>query len=82
MLGVAVHTMSCHVGKKRSCTSTTFLVSEQILALEAQVVRKVGCGAAHNVVLTDNGQLFSWGDNLHSQLGCGFTDEQFLKKPR
>ncbi|KAH3766686.1 ADPribosylation factor subfamily protein [Pelomyxa schiedti] len=34
-------------------------------------VREVSCGANHSLVVVEPGQLFSFGDNLHGQLGVG-----------
>ncbi len=55
---------------------------EQIDTLETQVIRNVESGSLHNVAMTETGQLLSWGDNTHGQLGRGYTDEQFSKTPK
>lgn len=39
--------------------------------LESKRAKRIACGARHNVVLTDDGQLFSWGWNKYGQLGLG-----------
>ncbi|XP_050945239.1 ultraviolet-B receptor UVR8-like isoform X1 [Cucumis melo] len=39
--------------------------------LEGKRANRVSCGARHNVILTDDGQLFSWGWNKYGQLGLG-----------
>ncbi|KAH3765944.1 regulator of chromosome condensation RCC1 [Pelomyxa schiedti] len=32
---------------------------------------KIGCGAEHNVVVLESGQVFSWGSNRYGELGQG-----------
>ena len=34
---------------------------------------KIACGMAHVLVLTDEGELYSWGANSYGQLGLGTT---------
>ena len=77
----SVRTPLLYISFELQCSSN-ILFQGLIDALEAQVIRKVECGASHSVALTDKGQLFSWGDNVHGQLGCGYTDSTFLRKPR
>jgi alpha-tubulin suppressor-like RCC1 family protein len=36
-------------------------------------IKKISCGWGHNLILTDNGQIFSYGKNNHGQLGCEMT---------
>ncbi|KAG7033821.1 Ultraviolet-B receptor UVR8 [Cucurbita argyrosperma subsp. argyrosperma] len=39
--------------------------------LGSKRAKRISCGARHNAVLTDDGQLFSWGWNKYGQLGLG-----------
>ncbi|XP_031397795.1 ultraviolet-B receptor UVR8-like [Punica granatum] len=41
--------------------------------LKEKHVKMVSSGARHNAVLTDDGQVFSWGWNKYGQLGLGDT---------
>lgn len=39
--------------------------------LESKQAKMVSCGARHSAILTEDGQVFSWGWNKHGQLGVG-----------
>ena len=45
-------------------------------------MRWVACGRGHTVVLTDKGQLFSWGENSCGQLGQGNIESTPRMKPK
>jgi len=34
-------------------------------------VKKISCGRKHTLVVTNNGDICSFGDNLYGQLGIG-----------
>ena len=59
-----------------------FSPAELVRVLETQCVRWVACGRGHTVVLTDLGQLYSWGDNSLGQLGHGSIEGTQRMKPR
>ncbi|KAF3449091.1 hypothetical protein FNV43_RR09815 [Rhamnella rubrinervis] len=40
-------------------------------SLENKHAKMVSCGARHSVIVTEEGQLFSWGWNKYGQLGLG-----------
>ncbi|KAM5560206.1 ultraviolet-B receptor UVR8 [Rosa sericea] len=40
-------------------------------SLENKHAKAVSCGARHSTILTEDGQLFSWGWNKYGQLGLG-----------
>ncbi|KAK9920599.1 hypothetical protein M0R45_029150 [Rubus argutus] len=42
-------------------------------SLENKHAKVVSCGARHSTILTEDGQLFSWGWNKYGQLGLGDT---------
>ncbi|XVF08147.1 hypothetical protein REPUB_Repub06bG0200900 [Reevesia pubescens] len=42
-------------------------------SLEGKNVKMVSCGARHSAILTDDGQILSWGWNKYGQLGLGDT---------
>ena len=39
--------------------------------LEGKRVLEVACGQAHTLVLTEAGEVYSWGHNVYGQLGIG-----------
>lgn len=36
-----------------------------------QRILKVACGGFHNLVFSEMGKIFTWGDNTNGQLGVG-----------
>ncbi|XP_042617759.1 probable E3 ubiquitin-protein ligase HERC4 [Cyprinus carpio] len=44
-------------------------VCKPLKGLENRQVIQIACGDHHSVALTNDGQLFVWGDNSHGQLG-------------
>lgn len=53
-----------------------------VLRLTLQVaVRQVCVGACHSLMVTDNGQLYAFGDNKHGQLGIGRRDSPSVHEP-
>ncbi|XP_075207297.1 putative E3 ubiquitin-protein ligase HERC3 isoform X2 [Anomaloglossus baeobatrachus] len=46
-------------------------VPRLIKKLNQQKVLQVSCGSQHCLALSDDGQLFTWGQNAHGQLGLG-----------
>eukprot|EP00164_Ancoracysta_twista_P004908 GFYU01006672.1.p1 GENE.GFYU01006672.1~~GFYU01006672.1.p1 ORF type:complete len:690 (+),score=188.72 GFYU01006672.1:180-2249(+) len=48
--------------------------------LQGKRVRQIACGANHTVVLTDEGDVYSWGGSGDGQLGHG--DKKKLVKPK
>ncbi|KAL5809261.1 hypothetical protein ACOSQ3_029952 [Xanthoceras sorbifolium] len=40
-------------------------------SLESKQAKKVSCGARHSAILTEDGQVLSWGWNKYGQLGLG-----------
>jgi len=50
--------------------------------MDTHQIRHVSCGHNHTVVLTERGQLYSWGDDRYGQLGLGPTDLQPVRMPK
>lgn len=57
------------------------LVSEQVVALDAQIIVAVSCGESHTLALNDKGQVFSWGQGSDGQLGLN-NFEECVRVPR
>ncbi|KAH0615832.1 hypothetical protein JD844_026393 [Phrynosoma platyrhinos] len=47
------------------------LIPRTINALSTYTVIQVACGHYHSIALTKDGRVFSWGQNIHGQLGLG-----------
>lgn len=50
-------------------------LSEQVVALDAQIIVAMSCGTAHTLALNDKGQIFSWGLGSDGQLGLNNFEE-------
>ncbi|XP_019216334.1 probable E3 ubiquitin-protein ligase HERC3 isoform X2 [Oreochromis niloticus] len=50
-------------------------------ALGSKQVSQVTCGSQHTVVLTKDGQLYTWGQDSRGQLGLG-TNKQYVNSPQ
>lgn len=57
------------------------LLSEQVVALDAQIIVAVSCGESHTLALNDKGQVFSWGLGSDGQLGLN-NFEECVRVPR
>ncbi|XP_061463580.1 RCC1 and BTB domain-containing protein 2 isoform X3 [Rhineura floridana] len=53
----------------------------RIAALQGIHVRRVACGYAHTLVLTEKGMLYAWGANSYGQLGTGNRSNQSYPAP-
>ena len=51
------------------------IISPQIFK-NSEII-KISCGEAHSVVLTNNGEVYSWGFGSNGQLGLGFCEDIF-----
>ena len=47
-------------------------VPKVVESLKHKVVVKAACGRQHTLVLTQQGQVYAFGENLHGQLGLGW----------
>ncbi|KAM5191529.1 putative E3 ubiquitin-protein ligase HERC3 [Mantella aurantiaca] len=54
-----------------STTEQCIPVPRFIKKLNQQKILQVSCGNQHCLALSDDGQLFTWGQNSHGQLGLG-----------
>ena len=61
-----------------SASNTDENTPQPIQALKKQRVKKISCGWNFTVALSHSGELFSWGENEHGQLGLGDLKNRFL----
>lgn len=53
---------------------------EQLKALDGQRVTELAVGAAHNLVATENKDVYAWGAGSHGRLGLGSTSDVWEPK--
>ncbi|CAB3378362.1 Hypothetical predicted protein [Cloeon dipterum] len=51
----------------------------KVIGLEGVLISQIVCGAYFTLALSDDGKLFSWGENFDGQLGNGTTEH--VKRP-
>jgi alpha-tubulin suppressor-like RCC1 family protein len=71
---------SGEVGKLGHGGEENEAVPRLIEALNHVVVKQVAAGGHHSMVLTRDGDVFTWGDGYYGQLGHGNTDSQSVPK--
>lgn len=50
-----------------------------VKSLATKQIVQIACGQFHSLALTNSGELYSFGSNLHGQLGLGFESEKVVK---
>ena len=58
-------------------TPTLVPMKENRITNEDMKIIKVACGEAHNIVLNDKKEVYSWGFGSNGQLGLGFCEDSF-----
>jgi hypothetical protein len=58
-----------HWGQTGVDSKEDVLAPKQVTALEGKCVKQGSAGARHSIVLTDDGEIYGWGDNEQGQLG-------------
>ncbi|TSK22494.1 putative E3 ubiquitin-protein ligase HERC4 [Bagarius yarrelli] len=53
-------------------------ISRTFSSLTSRPIAQVVCGNNHSIVLTKDGQLFTWGENSNGQLGLGKSEPSSL----
>jgi alpha-tubulin suppressor-like RCC1 family protein len=66
-----------HFGQLGNGTTANSLEPARVVGLEAVSVYRVACGSAHSAVVSDTGQLYTWGWGVNGQLGHG-DDSTYL----
>lgn len=69
------HGMSGNAAVATTHRSVPKLVNE----IASKVVVQIAAGSHHNIVLTNEGDLFSWGLNNSGQCGLGVTTDKVFK---
>ncbi|XP_065336605.1 uncharacterized protein LOC135937383 [Cloeon dipterum] len=57
-----------------SSTSVTKHSPSKVAGLEGVVISQIVCGAVFTLALSDDGKIYSWGENYEGQLGNGTTE--------
>ena len=65
-------------GDSASASSSDEPTPMPVQALKKQRIKKIECGWNFTISLSHSGELFSWGENAHGQLGLGDTKNRFL----
>lgn len=60
-------------GQLGIANNTNQQLPARVSNLVGKFIEKIACGMAHVLVLTDTGELYSWGANSYGQLGLGTT---------
>lgn len=60
-------------------SSAVYPVPKLVKSLATKQIVQIACGQFHSLALTNSGELYSFGSNLHGQLGLGFETEKVTK---
>lgn len=60
-------------------SSATYTTPKLVKSLATKQVIQIACGQFHSLALTNSGEIYSFGSNLHGQLGLGFDSEKISK---
>lgn len=60
-------------------TDENVLIPSRVVELDNVRVTKVECGLLFSCALTASGAIYTWGANLHGELGIGSTEPVFTK---
>lgn len=68
------HNAYCELANGTTTQSSTPMKVE--VGLSTKVVVEVACGSHHSVVLTNEGEVYAWGQNKSGQIGSGMNTNQ------
>ncbi|XP_065335882.1 RCC1 and BTB domain-containing protein 1-like [Cloeon dipterum] len=77
----------CALGLNRNDLSSSSSTSDKewtprkLLGLEEVVISQIVCGPYFTLALSDDGKIYSWGENDKGQLGNGTTSEECVMTP-
>lgn len=60
-------------------SSVNYPLPKLVKSLAMKQIVQVACGHFHSLALTNTGELYSFGSNIHGQLGLGFESEKVTK---
>lgn len=60
-------------------SSAVYPMPKLVKSLATKQIIQVACGQFHSLALTNSGEIYSFGQNLHGQLGLGFESEKVTK---
>lgn len=60
-------------------STATYPSPKLVKSLATKQVVQIACGQFHSLALTNSGEIYSFGSNLHGQLGLGFDSEKVAK---
>lgn len=60
-------------------SSANYHAPKLVKSLATKQIVQIACGQYHALALTNSGELYSFGSNLHGQLGLGFESEKVAK---
>lgn len=78
----SLYSMGCNVTGALGRDTGSEKRPESVVAMDTHQVRHIACGHNHTMVLTERGQLYSWGDDRHGQLGLGPTNLEPVRMPK
>lgn len=62
-------------------STISILSFKPIKSLQTKKIKQVSCGDYHTLCLTDDGQVYTWGGNLHKKLGQRSSSGKGSSKP-
>lgn len=60
-------------------SSAIYPAPKLVKSLATKQVVQIACGQFHSLALTNSGELYTFGSNIHGQLGLGFESEKVSK---
>ncbi len=55
-------------------------LSTPLILDSLEQIVEIGCGSNHSLAINDKGEIFSWGEGLHGQLGHGKLDNEYYPR--
>jgi E3 ubiquitin-protein ligase HERC4 len=60
-------------------SSSVYPVPKLVKSLATKQIIQISCGQFHSLALTNSGEIYGFGSNIHGQLGLGFESEKVNK---